>query len=140
MLHEGARPDRSGSASGLLLPVFAGLRSAIGGTLAGAFLLLALGAPAALPALAQTDADFVIYHDANASAAATERYDAAIGLLDGSGRSYTVRDVTGTDRVNRLAGVSNSVLPRFFLGDPDRRSGSNGSGAAAFLLPAAPGH
>ena len=56
-----------------------------------------------------------IYHDA---AGATGRYDTAVGLLTAAGRSYTVRFVTGTGEVDRLAGVSGSVLPRFFLGDP----------------------
>ena len=57
-----------------------------------------------------------IYHDA---AGATGRYDTAVGLLTAAGRSYTVRFVTGTGEVDRLAGVSGSVLPRFFLGDPE---------------------
>ena len=66
---------------------------------------------AALPAI-------TIYHD---PAGATGRYDTAVELLTAAGRSYTVRFVTGTGEVDRLAGVSGSVLPRFFLGDPEAR-------------------
>ena len=57
-----------------------------------------------------------VYHD---PAGATGRYDTAVGLLDAAGRSYVERTVTGTSEVDRLAGVSGSVLPRFFLGDPE---------------------
>ena len=60
---------------------------------------------------------FTIYHDPNDSATVS-RYDTAIGLLKAAGQSYVVRTVTGTGEVERLAGVSNSVMPRFFLGDP----------------------
>ncbi len=63
---------------------------------------------------------FTIYHDPDDGTAATGRYDTAVGLLDGAEwASYTVRTVTGSDKVDGLAGVSNSVLPRFFLGDPE---------------------
>ena len=61
---------------------------------------------------------FTIYHDPTHSDAAVSRYDTAVGLLDGAGQTYTVRTVTGTDEVDRLAGVSGTVMPRFFLGDP----------------------
>ena len=61
---------------------------------------------------------FLIYHDPGAGAGAVERYHRAIALLRSSGRAYTVRTVTGTGEVERLAGVSGSVIPRFFLGDP----------------------
>ena len=64
-------------------------------------------------------AQFVIYHDADHSADAVSRYDEAVGLLDAAGESYLVRTVTGTAKVDRLAGVTNSVMPRFFLGDPE---------------------
>jgi len=59
----------------------------------------------------------MVYHDPSHSAVVS-RYHTAVGLLTAAGRSYTVRNVTGTGDVDRLAGVSNSVLPRFFLGDP----------------------
>ncbi|MDE0176287.1 MAG: fibronectin type III domain-containing protein [Defluviicoccus sp.] len=62
---------------------------------------------------------FTIYHDPNGPAAAVSRYNTAVGLLDEAGQSYALRTVTGTATVDRLAGVSNSVLPRFFLGDPE---------------------
>ena len=61
---------------------------------------------------------FVIYHDPDAGAAAVSRYDQAVALLDDAGIGYT--EVTGDVQgdADRLAGVTNSVLPRFFLGDP----------------------
>ena len=62
---------------------------------------------------------FVVYHDPSSSPVAVRRHDTALGLLDAAGVSYTVRTVTGTGTVDRLAGVSSSVLPRFFLGDPE---------------------
>ena len=65
-----------------------------------------------------TAATFTIYHDPSA-AAAVSRYDTAVGLLKAAGLSYAVRTVTGTGKVDRLAGVTNSVMPRFFLGDPE---------------------
>ena len=48
------RPARGGHASRFVLPVFAGPGGGAGGTLAGAVLLLCIGAFAALPAQAQT--------------------------------------------------------------------------------------
>ena len=62
---------------------------------------------------------FTIYHDPDGGAAAVGRYETAVGLLDAAGRSYAVRDVEGTAEVERLAGVSGTVMPRFFLGDPE---------------------
>ena len=62
---------------------------------------------------------FTVYHDPDLKDAAANRYETAIGLLDDAGWLYTVRRVTGTDEVDRLAGVSNSIIPRFFLGDPE---------------------
>ena len=61
---------------------------------------------------------FVIYYDPNAGAAATDRYNQAVKLLNDAGIAYSevVGDVQ--DDVDRLAGVTDSVLPRFFLGDP----------------------
>ena len=64
------------------------------------------------------DADFVIYHDPAGGAAAVDRYGQATALLNASERSYAVRTVTGTAEVDPLAGVTGSVMPRFFLGDP----------------------
>ena len=63
-------------------------------------------------------ADITMHHDANNSPEASTRYEEAIGLLDAAERSYTAREVTGADEVERLAGVSGTVMPRFFLGDP----------------------
>ena len=74
------------------------------------------------PAPQQTDQVSVptvfIYHDPNAGAAAVDRYDQAVTLLTGAGIAYD--EVTGDVQadVDRLAGVADSVLPRFFLGDP----------------------
>ncbi|MYD92250.1 MAG: hypothetical protein F4Y02_00865 [Chloroflexi bacterium] len=87
----------------------------------------ALGDPSSAAVTVRDDDDaaqvvaasaFTIYHDPNGPAAAKSRYDTAVGLLDEAGQSYTPRTVTGTATVDRLAGVSNSVLPRFFYGDP----------------------
>ena len=64
------------------------------------------------------DVSFVIYHDPDAGDAAVHRYEQAIALLKASERSYAVRTVTGTGEVDRLAGVTDSIMPRFFLGDP----------------------
>ena len=66
-----------------------------------------------------THAALAVYHDADHSAGAVSRYDTAVGLLTAAGRAYTARNVTGTSEVDRLAGISNSVMPRFFLGDPE---------------------
>ena len=61
---------------------------------------------------------FVIYYDPDGGAAEVDRYDQAVALLKEAGISY--REVTGDVRaeVDRLAGVTNSIMPRFFLGDP----------------------
>ena len=66
-------------------------------------------------------AQFTVYHDprpSDASAAAGNRYDSGVALLDAASRTYAVRTVSGAGEVDQLAGVENSVLPRFFLGDP----------------------
>ena len=74
------------------------------------------------PAPQQTDRVSVptvfIYHDPGAGAAAVDRYDQAVTLLTGAGIAYA--EVSGDVQadVDRLAGVTGSVLPRFFLGDP----------------------
>ena len=65
------------------------------------------------------DGAIAVYHDPAHSADATGRYDEAVGLLTDAGRAYTVRTVTGTGEVERLAGVTGTVMPRFFLGDPE---------------------
>ena len=62
--------------------------------------------------------EFIIYHDP-AHPGAAARYQTAVGLLEDAGASYQVREVTGTEQVDRLAGVSGSVMPRFFRGDPE---------------------
>ncbi len=64
-------------------------------------------------------AAFTVYHDPNAGAAAVTRYNTALTLLKAAGRTYAVRTVSGTAKVDDLAGVSGSVMPRFFLGDPE---------------------
>ena len=65
-----------------------------------------------------TAVTFVIYHDPDAGDASVERYNEAKKLLSDAGLTYTeVTDATQAD-VDRLAGVTNSVMPRFFLGDP----------------------
>ena len=60
----------------------------------------------------------VIYHDPNAGAAAVGRYNEAIELLKAARIPYTqvLGDVQA--KVDELAGVTGSVLARFFLGDP----------------------
>ena len=61
---------------------------------------------------------FVIYHDPDAGADALARYNEAVTLLANAGlQAITVQGDVQED-VDRLAGVTNSVLPRFFLGDP----------------------
>ena len=62
---------------------------------------------------------FTIYHDPDGPAEAVGRYETAVALLDAGYWRYRVRTVTGTSEVERLAGVSDAVLPRFFLGDPE---------------------
>ena len=62
---------------------------------------------------------FTIYHDPDGPAPAVGRYETAVKLLDDAQWTYEARTVTGGGKVDRLAGVSNSVLPRFFLGDPE---------------------
>ena len=61
---------------------------------------------------------FVIYHDPDAGDVAVDRYNQATRLLSDAGIRYTevIGDVQA--EVDRLAGVTNSVIPRFFLGDP----------------------
>ena len=61
---------------------------------------------------------FTVYYDPDHSAESTARYEEAIDLLDAAYVDYSVRPASGTAEVDRLANVTNSVLPRFFLGDP----------------------
>ena len=61
---------------------------------------------------------FVIYHDPDAGTAAVNRYNQAVALLDDAGIAYSVVSGDVQADANRLAGVTNSVMPRFFLGDP----------------------
>ena len=69
--------------------------------------------------LPESGALFTVYHDPDHSAAAVSRHDTAVGLLDQAGWPYVVRTVAGTGKVDRLAGVTGTVMPRFFLGDPE---------------------
>ncbi|MXY22054.1 MAG: hypothetical protein F4Y49_12060 [Dehalococcoidia bacterium] len=55
----------------------------------------------------------MIYHDPDAGTAAVNRYDQAVALLTEAG---STGDVQGD--VEQLAGGTNLVMPRFFLGDP----------------------
>ena len=61
-------------------------------------------------------ARFAVYHDAS-DPQATARYDEGIRALDAASLSYVVRSATRA-QVSTLAGVSSSVMPRFFFGDP----------------------
>ena len=61
---------------------------------------------------------FVIYHDPNAGPAAVRRYNQATALLTSTRTSFSAVAGDVHDEVDRLAGVTNSILPRFFLGDP----------------------
>ena len=61
---------------------------------------------------------FVIYYDPNAGDAAVDRYNQAVALLNDAGISYSEVRGDVQAEVDRLAGVTNSIIPRFFLGDP----------------------
>ncbi len=61
---------------------------------------------------------FVIYHDRDAGDEAVDRYNQAIALLDEAGILYNQVFGDLQDKVDQLAGVTGSVLPRFFYGDP----------------------
>ena len=61
---------------------------------------------------------FVIYYDPDAGDAAANRYNQAVALLRDAGIAYSEVRGDVRDEVDRLAGVTNSVIPRFFLGDP----------------------
>ena len=71
------------------------------------------GTTSAAPA---APAQFAVYHDASDSAT-TGRYDEGIRALETASVSYVVRSATRA-QVSTLAGVSSSVMPRFFFGDP----------------------
>ena len=98
-------------------------RHTIGGTTVGGDSAEGSGttnpaAASASPAEAPPAVSFVIYHDPDAGDDAVDRYNQAVQLLT-SGRiqhSQVIGDVQA--EVDRLAGVTDSVLPRFFLGDP----------------------
>ncbi len=59
---------------------------------------------------------FVIYHDPS-DAAAVRRYGQAVQALATAGVSYVTRHASRAE-VSLLARVSNSIMPRFFFGDP----------------------
>ena len=61
---------------------------------------------------------FVIYHDPEAGDAAVDRYKQGVKVLTDAGIAYTEVKGDVQAEVDRLAGVTDSVLPRFFLGDP----------------------
>ena len=61
---------------------------------------------------------FVIYYDPDGGAASADRYNEAVALLDDAGISYSVVRGDVQDDASSLAGVTNSIMPRFFLGDP----------------------
>ena len=61
---------------------------------------------------------FVIYHDPDGGAASVDRYNEAVALLSDAGISYSVVRGDVQDDASSLAGVTNSIMPRFFLGDP----------------------
>lgn len=70
------------------------------------------------PAEETPAAVIVIYYDPDAGDAAADRYSQAVELLKDA--SITYSEVTGDvrDDVDELAGVTDTVIPRFFLGDP----------------------
>ena len=59
---------------------------------------------------------FHVYYDPDGDTAGLERLQAARELLIGVNAVYV--QTQGTAVVDRLAGVTNSVMPRFFYGDP----------------------
>lgn len=93
-------PPRGGPASRFLLAVFAGSRSGTARALAGAFLLLCLGALAALPAQGQTTPSVTI---SAGTSPATEGEDVRVKVTlsspapTGMYINITVADATGGD-------------------------------------------
>ena len=69
---------------------------------------------------ASTKADIYIYHDPNASGSEKSRFEEAKTLMDSKGVTYEVKRSTHS-RVAKLAGLKRTVMPRFFLGDPNQR-------------------
>ena len=63
-------------------------------------------------------AKFHVYRDPSGGTADKGRLQEARGLLSGVGTTYV--ETEGSATLDRLAGVTNLVLPRFFLGDPSR--------------------
>ena len=61
---------------------------------------------------------FVVYHDPDAGDEAVDRYNQGVKLLTDAGIAYSEVKGDVQEDVDRLAGVTDSVIPRFFLGDP----------------------
>ena len=59
---------------------------------------------------------FVIYHDAS-DPAAVARYEKGVQALGDAGVSHVTRHSSSAE-VDPLAGVTHSIMPRFFFGDP----------------------
>ena len=70
------------------------------------------------PAWSPGATTFVIYHDPSAGEAVVERYNEAVALLTEAEIAFTTVEGDVQAEVDRLAGVTGSVLPWFFLGDP----------------------
>lgn len=70
------------------------------------------------PAEETPAAVIVIYYDPDAGDAAADRYSQAVELLKDAGISYSEVEGDVQDDASSLAGVTDSVMPRFFLGDP----------------------
>ena len=61
---------------------------------------------------------FVVYHDAS-DPAAVRRYEQGVQALGDAGVSHETRQSSSAE-VSPLAGVTHSVMPRFFFGDPEQ--------------------
>ncbi|MCY4027251.1 MAG: fibronectin type III domain-containing protein, partial [Acidobacteria bacterium] len=77
--------------------------------------------PLPLPGTAQVQSEetpprFLIYHDPSDHAAAA-RYEEGVRALDGAGVAHQTRHASRAE-AGALAGVANSVMPRFFFGEP----------------------
>ena len=62
-------------------------------------------------------AAFVIYCDPNGGTVAADLYDRAVRLLAETGTAHSRVVAYVQDDVDQLAGVTDSTMPRFFLGD-----------------------
>ena len=74
---------------------------------------------------------FHVYYDPDGDAADQERLEEARDLLADVDTTHI--ETSGTATVDQLAGVTDSVLPRFFLGDPtgsgwESQPGTNNGG------------